>query len=210
MQLRPRRLRLLRCCSTLVVFKKWHKHNDFIAFSMHIYYNFRYKESEEKRLSDLMLPFTPLKFYDLLYSRVWAGAVVASKFLPGAEPEQHKNDAAPQHCWYRQNTLLISWTIPLSITVFVLLSWYENYSVSDFLQWKNLTKITLLPWIKLIQNRHSNMIWRAMPAHTETCTVCMHGLDLAPYCSCTCSPQKMQLHLQIEYFSCEHNNPIAQ
>jgi hypothetical protein len=76
------RLRLLRCCSTWVVFKKWHKFNDFSAFSMHIYYNFRYRQSEEKRMSDLVLSFTPLKIYVLLYSRVGAGA--ASKFSPGA------------------------------------------------------------------------------------------------------------------------------
>jgi hypothetical protein len=62
---------------------------------MHVYYNFRCKESEEKRMSDLMLLFPPLKMFDLLYSRVGAGA--ASKFSP--EPEPHKNDAAPQH-WY--------------------------------------------------------------------------------------------------------------
>jgi hypothetical protein len=41
---------------------------------MYIYYNFRYKESEEKRMSDLMLPLTPFKNFDLLYSRVGAGA----------------------------------------------------------------------------------------------------------------------------------------
>jgi hypothetical protein len=53
---------------------------------MHIYYNFRYKESEEKRMSDLMLPFTPLKTFDLLYRRVGAvgAAGAASKFSPGA------------------------------------------------------------------------------------------------------------------------------
>jgi hypothetical protein len=54
---------------------------------MHIYYNFRYKESEGKRMSDLMLTFTPLKFFDLLYSRVGAGTGAvgaASKFSPGA------------------------------------------------------------------------------------------------------------------------------
>jgi hypothetical protein len=53
---------------------------------MHIYYNFRYKESEEKRVSDLMLPFTPLKIFDLLYRSVGAGAGVAaaaSKFSLG-------------------------------------------------------------------------------------------------------------------------------
>jgi hypothetical protein len=54
------------------------------TFSMHIYYNICYKESEEKRMSDLMimLPFTSFKIFDLLYSRVGAGA--ASKFSPGA------------------------------------------------------------------------------------------------------------------------------
>jgi hypothetical protein len=42
-------------------------------------------------MSDLMLPFTPLKILDLLYSRVGAGAEAgaagagaASKFSPGA------------------------------------------------------------------------------------------------------------------------------
>jgi hypothetical protein len=49
---------------------------------MHIYYNFRYKESEEKRMSDLMLPFTSFKIFDLLYGRVGAGA--ASKISLGA------------------------------------------------------------------------------------------------------------------------------
>jgi hypothetical protein len=82
MRLRLRRLRLLRCCSKWVVFKKLHKLNDFIAFSMHICYNFRYKESEEKRMSDLMIPFTSFEIFDLLYSRVGAGA--GSKFSPGA------------------------------------------------------------------------------------------------------------------------------
>jgi hypothetical protein len=62
---------------------------------MHIYY---YKESEEKRMSDIKLPFTSFKFLYLLYSRVGAGAagaagagaagaagaVAASKFSPGA------------------------------------------------------------------------------------------------------------------------------
>jgi hypothetical protein len=84
MQLRLRRLRLLRCCSTWVVFKKWHKLNDFIAFSMHIYYNFRFKESEEKRMSDLLLPFTPFKIFDLLYCRVGAGAGAAWKWCGSA------------------------------------------------------------------------------------------------------------------------------
>jgi hypothetical protein len=60
---------------------------------MHIYYNFRCKESEEKRMSDLMLDFTPLKIFDLLYRRVGAGAGAgagaagagaASKFSPVA------------------------------------------------------------------------------------------------------------------------------
>jgi hypothetical protein len=37
-------------------------------------YNFRYIESEEKRMLDLMLPVTPLKKFDLQYSRVGAGA----------------------------------------------------------------------------------------------------------------------------------------
>jgi hypothetical protein len=60
------------------------KLNDFIAFSMHIYYIFHCKESEEKRMLDLMLS---LKIFDLLYSMVGAGARAAgpaSKFSPGA------------------------------------------------------------------------------------------------------------------------------
>jgi hypothetical protein len=60
---------------------------------MNIDYNFRYKESEEKRMSDLMLPFTPLKIFDVLYSMVGAGA--ASNFCQ--EPEPYKIDAAPRH-----------------------------------------------------------------------------------------------------------------
>jgi hypothetical protein len=52
------------------------------AFSMHIYYNFPYTESEEIRMSDLMITYIPIKNVDLLYSRVGAGA--ASKFSPGA------------------------------------------------------------------------------------------------------------------------------
>jgi hypothetical protein len=57
---------------------------------MHIYYNFRFKASEEKRMSDL-LRFTPLKIFGLVNSRVGAGAGAgtagagaASKFSPGA------------------------------------------------------------------------------------------------------------------------------
>jgi hypothetical protein len=46
---------------------------------MHIYYNFRYKKSEVKRMSDIMLPLTPLT--NVVGARA-AGA--ASKFLPGA------------------------------------------------------------------------------------------------------------------------------
>jgi hypothetical protein len=82
LRLRLRRLRLLRCYSTGVVLKKLHLLNDFIAFSMHFYYIFRYKESEEKRILDLKLLFTPLKIFELLYSRVGAGAGAgaASKF----------------------------------------------------------------------------------------------------------------------------------
>jgi hypothetical protein len=68
------RLRFLRCCSTWVVFKKENNLKDIIAFFMHIYYNFRYKESEEKRMSDIILPFPPLKIFDLIYSKVGAGA----------------------------------------------------------------------------------------------------------------------------------------
>jgi hypothetical protein len=62
---------------------------------MHIYYIFRYTESEEKRTSDLMLTFIPFKHFDLLFSRVGArtgAAGVGSKFPP--------DDAAPQHCLF--------------------------------------------------------------------------------------------------------------
>jgi hypothetical protein len=55
MRLRLRRLWLLRCCSTWVVFKN-DKLNDFIAFLCifpKIFENFRFKESEENRMSDL-------------------------------------------------------------------------------------------------------------------------------------------------------------
>jgi hypothetical protein len=61
---------------------------------MHIYYNFRYKESEEKRLSDLMLLFTPLKNFDLLYS----GVEPEPHQIFRPEPDPHKNEAAQQHC----------------------------------------------------------------------------------------------------------------
>jgi hypothetical protein len=61
----------------------------FYAYFLKIFENFRYKESEENRMSDLMLPFTLLKNFDLLYSRVGAGAGAAgaeavSKFSSGA------------------------------------------------------------------------------------------------------------------------------
>jgi hypothetical protein len=39
--------------------------------------NFRYNESEENRMSDLMLHFTTLTNFDLLFSRVGAGAEAA-------------------------------------------------------------------------------------------------------------------------------------
>jgi hypothetical protein len=45
----------------------------FLFIFPKIFENFRYKESEENRMSDLMLPFTSLKIFDLLYSRVGAG-----------------------------------------------------------------------------------------------------------------------------------------
>jgi hypothetical protein len=63
---------------------------------MHIYYNFRYKESEEKKISDLMSTFIPFKYFDLPHSRLVAGSGAGdgtgatSKFLPVP-------DAAPQH-----------------------------------------------------------------------------------------------------------------
>jgi hypothetical protein len=56
---------------------------------MHIYYNFRYTESEEKRMSELMLTFIPFKNFDLLYSWVGTGAGAAgaaSNFCPELEP----------------------------------------------------------------------------------------------------------------------------
>jgi hypothetical protein len=41
--------------------------------------------------------------FALLYSRVGAGAAgAASKFSP--EPEPHKNDATPQHCYLVSQT----------------------------------------------------------------------------------------------------------
>jgi hypothetical protein len=59
--------------------------NNFIAFPMRIYNNFRYKESEEKRMSDLMLTFIPFKNVCLIYRRVGAGAAGTTlKCLPGA------------------------------------------------------------------------------------------------------------------------------
>jgi hypothetical protein len=54
----------------------------FIAFSMHIYYNFQDTESEEKIILDFMLTYIPFKNFNLLHSRVGAGA--ASKISPGA------------------------------------------------------------------------------------------------------------------------------
>jgi hypothetical protein len=51
---------------------------------MHIFYNFHYTESEEKRMSDLMLTFMPFKIFDLLYSRVGAGAAGAAEAASGA------------------------------------------------------------------------------------------------------------------------------
>jgi hypothetical protein len=51
---------------------------------MHIYHNFRYKESEEKKMSDLVLLFTPFKIFDLLYSRVGVGAGVDAGAGAGA------------------------------------------------------------------------------------------------------------------------------
>jgi hypothetical protein len=41
-------------------------------------YYFCYTESEEKRMSDLMLTFIPFKNFDLLYSRVEARAVAGA------------------------------------------------------------------------------------------------------------------------------------
>jgi hypothetical protein len=52
---------------------------------MHIYYNFNYTVSEEKRTSVLMLTFITFKIFDLLYCIVGARAAgAASKFSPGA------------------------------------------------------------------------------------------------------------------------------
>jgi hypothetical protein len=55
---------------------------EIFCFSMPIYNNFHYIESEEKRMSDLMLICIRFKNVGLLYRRVGAGA--ASKFSPGA------------------------------------------------------------------------------------------------------------------------------
>jgi hypothetical protein len=56
----------------------------FIVFSIRIYYNFHYTESE-KRMSDLMVNIIPSHFFGILHSRVGAGAAgAASKFSPGA------------------------------------------------------------------------------------------------------------------------------
>jgi hypothetical protein len=61
-------------------FQKWPELNDFIVFSIRIYNNFHYTESEEKRMSDLMLTFMTEHH---------------QSFRP--EPDPHKYDAAPQH-----------------------------------------------------------------------------------------------------------------
>jgi hypothetical protein len=45
---------------------------------MHIYFNFRYTESEEKIMSDIMLTFIPFINFDLLYSREGARAAGAA------------------------------------------------------------------------------------------------------------------------------------
>jgi hypothetical protein len=52
-------------------------------------------------MSDLMLTFIPYKNFNLLYSRVGARPEPHPNFRPKPEPEQHKNDAAPQH-WFKQ------------------------------------------------------------------------------------------------------------
>jgi hypothetical protein len=54
----------------------------FLLFLCIFTNNYRYTESEEKIMSDLILTFIPLKIFDLLYGRAGAGA--ASKFLSGA------------------------------------------------------------------------------------------------------------------------------
>jgi hypothetical protein len=59
-------------------FKKMTKRNNFIDFSVHIYNKFRYTESDEKRMLALMLTFIPFNNFDLLYSRVGAGAAGAA------------------------------------------------------------------------------------------------------------------------------------
>jgi hypothetical protein len=51
---------------------------------MHIYYNFRYTESEEKRMSDLMLTSIPFKKFDLLHSSVGDGDGAAGTGAAGA------------------------------------------------------------------------------------------------------------------------------
>jgi hypothetical protein len=83
--------------------KKRHKLNNFIAFSMHIYYNFRYTESEEKRMSGLMLTFIPFKNVDLLYS------IVGQE----PEPEPHQNVARS-----RSSSATLIFTYSIEILVF--------------------------------------------------------------------------------------------
>jgi hypothetical protein len=78
--------------------KKWNKLNHFVVFSIRIYNNFHYIESEEKRMLEPMLTCIPFKNLGLLYSRIGtrARAEPHQNFRP--EPEPYKNNAAPQHC----------------------------------------------------------------------------------------------------------------
>jgi hypothetical protein len=76
-------------------FQKLHKQKNLWFFLyIPIYFNFRYTESEEKRMPDLMLTFIPCKNFDLLCSRLGAGAAGLHQNF---RPELHKNDAALQH-----------------------------------------------------------------------------------------------------------------
>jgi hypothetical protein len=48
---------------------------------MRIYNNFRYTETEEKRMTGLMLTFIPFKIFVLLYCGVGAGAGATGKIV---------------------------------------------------------------------------------------------------------------------------------
>jgi hypothetical protein len=80
------------------VFKKWNKLNNFTVFPIRIYHNFHNTESEEKRMSDLLLTFIPLKIFDFLYRREETAAAPEPHTNFCSELEPHKNDAALQYC----------------------------------------------------------------------------------------------------------------